>query len=89
MEAGRLREAEEERAGDGIPKGLGAGRNKKTQKGGGNREYKVREAGNSKPLASPPHPTPHLYGQTLGFHPHTDSKVRTTLYRIINSTTGM
>ena len=60
--AGSLREAGEERAGDGIPKGAGVGRNRKlrnllqkkkhtkvgtTKGGGGNREYKVREAENS------------------------------------------
>ena len=62
--------AGDERAGDGIPKGLGSGRYSRklnfstlrnfsrrkkhteagtTNQGGGNREYKVREAGNSDP----------------------------------------
>ena len=68
---GSLREAGEERAGDGIPKGEIGNKFRNivqlkhteagiTKDGGGNREYKVREAGNSDPPPPPPRRRPHV-----------------------------
>ena len=60
---GSVREAREKRAEDGIIKGTGAGTNYEkidiAKGGGGNWEFKVREAGNSDSTPPPPSfPTP-------------------------------